>query len=166
MIFVTVGTHEQSFERLVKEVDNLKGRGIIKDEVFIQTGYTEYEPRYCLFKMLLDYEEMKKYINEADIIITHGGPASFMSVLEKGKIPIVVPRQEQYKEHINNHQLEFANAVKQRYKNIIVVEDVSELREFLENYSTYVDEMNIENLSNNDKFCTEFSLLVKKMLCG
>ena len=38
MIFVTVGTHEQSFERLVKEMDRLVETGVITEEVFIQTG--------------------------------------------------------------------------------------------------------------------------------
>ena len=39
MIFVTVGTHEQQFNRLIKEVDRLKGEGLIQDEVIIQTGF-------------------------------------------------------------------------------------------------------------------------------
>ena len=34
-----------------------------------------------------------------------------------GKIPIVVPRQKKYNEHVNNHQVEFATAVKERYGN-------------------------------------------------
>ena len=37
MIFVTVGTHEQQFNRLIEEIDRLKGNGIIKDEVIMQT---------------------------------------------------------------------------------------------------------------------------------
>lgn len=44
MIFVTVGTHEQQFNRLIKEVDRLKGEGFIQDDVFIQTGYSN--PNY------------------------------------------------------------------------------------------------------------------------
>lgn len=39
MIFVTVGTHEQPFNRLIQKVDELKRDGIIKDEVIIQTGW-------------------------------------------------------------------------------------------------------------------------------
>ncbi|HHK7668656.1 TPA: multidrug MFS transporter, partial [Streptococcus pneumoniae] len=34
MIFVTVGTHEQQFDRLIKEVDYLKKENLIQDEVF------------------------------------------------------------------------------------------------------------------------------------
>ena len=47
MIFVTVGTHEQSFERLVKKVDDLKRDKVIDEDVVIQKGYTDYEPLYC-----------------------------------------------------------------------------------------------------------------------
>ena len=32
MIFVTVGTHEQPFNRLVQEIDNLKRDGIITED--------------------------------------------------------------------------------------------------------------------------------------
>ena len=40
MIFVTVGTHEQPFNRLVKAVDDLKKNGVIIDEVIMQTGFS------------------------------------------------------------------------------------------------------------------------------
>ena len=53
MIFVTVGTHEQPFNRLIKEVDRLKKEGIITDEVFIQTGFSTYEPQYCDWKNII-----------------------------------------------------------------------------------------------------------------
>lgn len=36
MIFVTVGTHEQPFNRLIQKVDELKKDGIIQDDVIIQ----------------------------------------------------------------------------------------------------------------------------------
>ena len=45
MIFVTVGTHEQPFNRLIKKIDELKKNGIIQEEVIIQTGFSTYEPR-------------------------------------------------------------------------------------------------------------------------
>ena len=38
MIFVTVGTHEQPFNRLVQEIDNLKRDGVITEDVIMHTG--------------------------------------------------------------------------------------------------------------------------------
>ena len=45
MIFVTVGTHEQPFDRLVKAIDELKRDQLITDDIFIQTGYSTYSPK-------------------------------------------------------------------------------------------------------------------------
>ena len=112
MIFVTVGTHEQQFNRLIEEIDRLKENGIIKDEVIMQTGYCTYEPKYCEWSELLPYDQMLENVDKADIVITHGGPSSFIMPLQIGKIPIVVPRQKKYDEHVNNHQVEFSTAVK------------------------------------------------------
>lgn len=121
MIFVTVGTHEQPFNRLIQKVDELKRDGIIKDDVIIQTGFSTYEPNYCQWSKLIPYQQMVKNVADARIVITHGGPASFIMPLQIKKIPIVVPRQYQFNEHVNDHQLEFARNVAQRmgtYKTV------------------------------------------------
>ena len=47
--------------------------------------------------------------------------------LQIGKTPIVVPRQHQYNEHVNDHQVEFARNVAQRMGTIIPVEDINTL---------------------------------------
>lgn len=133
MIFVTVGTHEQPFNRLIKAVDDLVSDGTIKDEVIIQRGYSTYEPKHCKYYDLIPWEEMQCLNKEARIIITHGGPASFIDVLALGKTPIVVPRQSKFGEHVNDHQLEFAKQLKSRGENIIVVEDISNLLEVINN---------------------------------
>lgn len=148
MIFVTVGTHEQPFNRLIKEVDRFKKEGIITDEVFIQTGFSTYEPQYCDWKNIISYSEMEDYMNRADIIITHGGPATFMGAIAKGKKPIVVPRQEKFGEHVNDHQLDFAYQVKDRYDNIEVVEDIKTLQQFLKQDLSISE----STTSNNKKF--------------
>lgn len=164
MIFVTVGTHEQPFDRLLKEIDRLKGEGIIEDEVFIQSGYTDYEPQNCEWSKLIPAKEMENKINEARIVITHGGPASFIAPLQKGKIPIVVPRQFEFGEHVNNHQLEFAKNVEERNKNIIPVYDIADLENKIVHYDEIVSKMNLGNLSNNQKFCKDFENIVKELV--
>ena len=55
--------------------------------------------------------------------MTSGGPASFIMPLQIGKTPIVVPRQHQFNEHVNDHQVEFARNVAKRMGTIIEVED-------------------------------------------
>lgn len=58
MIFVTVGTHEQPFNRLIQKVDELKKDGVITEDVIIQTGFSTYEPKYCQWSKLIPYQKM------------------------------------------------------------------------------------------------------------
>lgn len=131
MIFVTVGTHEQPFNRLIQEVDHLVETGVIKEEVFIQTGYSTYEPKFCQWSRLISFDQMSEFMQKADIIITHGGPATFMSAIANGKKPIVVPRQEKFGEHVNDHQIDFCEKVNSRFNNIYLVNNTNELRKLL-----------------------------------
>ncbi len=152
MIFVTVGTHEQPFDRLLKCIDKMVTDGKIKEEVIVQKGYTDFELKYCEEYKLIGYDEIQKYIQEARIVITHGGPASFIAPLSIGKIPIVVPRKKEYNEHVNNHQLDFAKQVEKRMKNIIVAEDEEELEDAIINYDDKIKKLNSNMISNNKKF--------------
>lgn len=164
MIFVTVGTHEQPFDRLIKEIDRLKGEGIIREEVVIQTGYSTYEPKYCTWFKLLPYEQMQHYVKNADIVITHGGPSSFMMPLQMGKIPIVVPRQKKYGEHVNDHQIEFVNAVSKRYDSIFVVEDIEKLESVINKYNFPKISTYKKQERNNVKFNLELEKIVEEMI--
>ena len=91
MIFVTVGTHEQQFNRLVEYMD--KWAAEHDEKVVMQTGYSTYEPKHCEWDKLFPYQKMVEMVNEARVVITHGGPSSFIMPLQIGKTPIVVPRQ-------------------------------------------------------------------------
>lgn len=158
MIFVTVGTHEQSFNRLLEEVDQLKKEGIITDDVFIQTGFSTYQPKYCEWKKVITYAEMEFYMDIADIIITHGGPATFMGAIAKGKKPIVVPRQEKFGEHVNDHQMEFCEKLINEGYDISIIRDIKKLKDHLE--MTYVQ----QNTFNNKKFVDSFSRIVDDLI--
>lgn len=163
MIFVTVGTHEQQFNRLVEFVDRMKENGLISEEVIIQTGYSTYEPKFCRWQKTFPFEEMKRLIQEARIVITHGGPASFILPLQIGKIPIVVPRRKAFNEHVNDHQAEFATAVAERMGTILVVHEIGELKNLILNYDAAVANMNSEIRNNNEKFNEEFEQLVNDL---
>ncbi len=162
MIFVTVGTHEQPFNRLVEYMD--KWAAIHDEPVIMQTGFSTYEPKKCIWQKLFPYQEMVKKVDEARIVITHGGPSSFIMPLQIGKIPIVVPRKADFNEHVNNHQVDFCNQVEKRQGNIIVVEDVEMLETVIEEYSKMVSEMANGLQSNNEKFCAGFEKIVNELV--
>lgn len=163
MIFVTVGTHEQQFDRLIKKIDELKKNGEIEEKVIIQTGFSTYEPQYCQWSKLIPYQQMIKNVKEARIVITHGGPASFVMPLQIGKTPIVVPRQYQYNEHVNNHQVEFARNVSERMGTIIPVEDIETLGNIIKNYDAIVADMVNVMSSNNAAFNEKLEKLVEEL---
>lgn len=164
MIFVTVGTHEQSFERLVKKVDELKRDKIIDEDVIIQKGYTDYEPQYCESYKLIGYDDMRKYLEDARIIITHGGPASFIAPLTIGKIPIVVPRQKNFNEHVNNHQKDFVEQVVARDNTIIPCYDIDDLEGLIKEYDSIVENMKENYKSDNKLFCEKLDEEIKNIL--
>lgn len=161
MIFVTVGTHEQGFERLIKKVDDLVRDGKIKEDVIMQIGFTQYKPKYCKWYTIIPYVDMHKYIDDARIIITHGGPASFIMPLQIGKVPIVVPRQEKYHEHINNHQVEFTKHISSRLGNIIPVYEIEDLINTIENYDNLVSNVDKKMAMHNKEFINGFDKIVK-----
>lgn len=163
MIFVTVGTHEQPFNRLVEYIDNLKRDNVIIEEVIIQTGFSTYEPKYCKWSKLLPYKEMEKNVQEARIVITHGGPASFIMPLQIGKTPIVVPRQHKFGEHVNDHQVEFVKVVAERMGVVIPVIDIEELKNIIGDYDSLVSSMPSGINSNNIEFNLQLEEIVKKM---
>ena len=107
---------------------------------------------------------MVELVDKAKIVITHGGPSSFIMPLQIGKTPIVVPRQYKYDEHVNDHQVKFCKEVESRMGTIVVVEDVEKLSEVIEKY----DEIKKEgkNTSNNYKFCKELEGIVDEIFKG
>lgn len=155
MIFVTVGTHEQQFNRLIEYVDRLN----LDEDIFMQTGYSTYIPENCRWKAMITHDEMVTYAEQADVIITHGGPGSIMLALQFGKMPIVVPRQKTFGEHVNDHQVDFSRRMEQEGK-ITVVHDISELGRKIEEYRNKKSEYYMENTS---RFCRKLGHIIRKL---
>jgi len=162
MIFVTVGTHEQPFNRLIEYLDSWAKEH--DEKVVMQTGFSTYEPKCCDWKKLYSYDQMVELVDQARIVITHGGPSSFIMPLQKGKIPIVVPRRKDFDEHVNDHQVDFCDQVAGRLENIIVIHDIERLGETIANYDEISRQMKHEQESNNTSFCAEFDRIVSGLL--
>lgn len=129
MIFVTVGTNTYSFDRLIKEVDNIaKG---LREKIIAQIGYTKYTPKNIEFFRFTNYEKILKLNEKADIIITHGGAGCAINALKNGKPTIVVPRYKKFKEHTNDHQLDLTRNL-EKERRIIAVYDIKNLKKAIE----------------------------------
>lgn len=126
LIFVTVGSHDQGFDRLIKAIDDLIRDKKIKEKVIIQTGHTEYVPQNCEWFKFTSYENFIELCRKSHIIITHGGVGSIMVSLKLKKPTIVIPRLKKFNEHIDNHQLQIVKEL-EKQKKIIAVYDVSQL---------------------------------------
>jgi len=126
MILVLLGTQNNSFKRLVEEIDNLIEIGIIKEEVVVQAGYTKYETKNMKIFSLIQKEELEILQEKASLVITHGGVGSIISSIQKGKKVIAIPRLHEYLEHVNNHQKEIVEYFTKK-GNIIGVFDIKKL---------------------------------------
>lgn len=131
MIFITLGSQKFQFNRLLKAVDELVATGKISDEVFAQTGYSDYEPKNYEFKQFLSRDEFADIISKTDIVITHGGTGAIVGATKEGKKVIAIPRLSRYGEHVDDHQKQIVWEF--RKSNLIHgIDDCNELGEAIE----------------------------------
>ena len=132
MIFVTLGTQDKPFKRLLDYLENSD----INDEIIVQNGFTEYESNKLKLFKYLDKDDFDNYLKKADLIICHAGVGTIVNCLKNDKKVLAVPRLSKYGEHQNDHQLQIANAYFQK-GYILVMDDnddfdekIAELRKF------------------------------------
>jgi beta-1,4-N-acetylglucosaminyltransferase len=118
MIFVTVGTPQQSFHRLIRAVDEYSKT--ITEQIMIQTGNSSYIPEHANFSPWIDYENMQQIMEEARIIISHAGAGTIITAINLGKPLVLAPRLSQFSEHFNNHQLQIARALQEEGRAVVI----------------------------------------------
>ena len=157
MIFVMLGTQNNPFQRLLEEIDTLISKNVITEEVVVQAGYTQYQPKNEKMKIIdfMPREELDTFEQKADFIITHGGVGSIITSLEKGKKVIAVPRLHQYGEHVNNHQTEIVEKF-HKGGNIIGLQSVEELEEAIKRVQDFKPKPYIENNHKMLKMIEDF----------
>ena len=136
MVFITLGSQKFQFNRLLEAIDELVEKGIITEEIFAQSGYSDYEPKNYAFKPFLDREELKAYTEKCDIFITHGGTGAIIGAVKQGKKVIAVARLAKYGEHVDDHQLQLLEQFKE-LGLIYSCKDTSELETALEYVKTH-----------------------------
>ena len=172
MIFVSLGTQDKPFNRIIDYILKLKEE--IKElediEIVFQIGQTKLseeekskieklnekiknkeDKNITVFNMLKP-EEMKKYIINSSIVITHAGVGTIMECIEHNKDIIVLPRKEENGEHVNNHKEEIAFEMEKNgllYK-VDTYEKMQEIViELIKNSNNKKEK---KYISNNEKF--------------
>jgi UDP-N-acetylglucosamine transferase subunit ALG13 len=128
LIFVCVGSREYQFDRLLKKLDELVEKKLIKDNIFAQIGKSYYLPKNYKYERFISVEKFKEYQKKAKLIISHGGTGALITSLKMGKQVLAVPRLARYGEHSDDHQLQVAGVLeKEGY--LRCVSDIDELFE-------------------------------------
>lgn len=156
MIFVTVGTHTQSFNRLLEEVDRLVEKGEIKEKVVAQIGHSSYEPKNIEWFRFESFEKLNKLYKQSRIIIAHGGAGSILNGLSNNKPVIAVPRYEKYNEHVNDHQIDLVKKLEQK-KKIIAVYDIKNLK------AAILKANERKKLKTRNRICEEIEMFLSNL---
>ena len=136
MIFVTLGTQDKSFTRLLEAIDKAIIKKQITEEVVVQAGYTKYESNNMKVLNTIPKDEFLKLMDQCSLVITHGGVGSIFDGLKKNKKIIACPRLSKYNEHTHDHQLEVVEELaKEGY--IIPLYDVKDLSKILKKVNTF-----------------------------
>lgn len=147
MIFVTVGSQKFQFNRLLKEVDELIEKEIIKDEVFAQIGVSDYKPKNYEYVNFMSQNDFGEKIDESDMIITHAGTGIIVNSIKKGKKVVAIPRLSKYQEHVDDHQMQLIKEFEEL--NLIEpVYEINELKNAIEKaknkkYNRYISNINL-----------------------
>lgn len=146
MIFVTLGTSDYPFTRLLKQIDDLIENNIIKN-ITVQCGNEDYHPKNFTIIKNLDKKEFNEYLKKAKVVITHGGVGTIIDCIKMGKKVIAFPRKAEYGEAKNNHQEQIINNLKNT--GSILTGEINDLAKLLEKIKTL---KKIKLKSNNKNF--------------
>ena len=155
MIYVTLGTQDKSFKRLLESIDKEIKNGNIKDKVIVQAGCTKYDTKNMELFDLIDKDDFEKYMAECDLLITHGGIGSIISGLKNGKKVIACPRLAKYNEHINDHQLQIVERFAES-GYILAYYENDNLKDILEKVKKFKPNKYKSNTKNIIKLITDY----------
>jgi UDP-N-acetylglucosamine transferase subunit ALG13 len=106
-ILLIVGTDHHPFDRLISWTDEWLAQHPEKASgFFVQWGSTTVRPS-CPGARFLEVGELAELMDQAEVIVCHGGPGTIAEAWARGRKPIVVPRLAKMGEHVDDHQADF-----------------------------------------------------------
>lgn len=155
MILVILGTQDKVFPRLLDAVEREIENGTIKEKVVVQAGQTKYDSENMEIFDLLPDPEFEKLIDEARLVITHGGAGSILTAIKKNKKVIAAARLAKYKEHHNDHQKQIIGEfVKQGY--ILELDNFNDLGKLIKKSEKFKPKKFVSNTNNMIKLIENY----------
>jgi UDP-N-acetylglucosamine transferase subunit ALG13 len=101
-VVVTLGTMDDyGFRRLLEKLLTLLPADA---EVLWQTGCTDVTGLPIDARPLVSAADLEAAMRAADVVIGHCGCGTALSAFTAGKLPVLVPREAAYDEHVDDHQ--------------------------------------------------------------
>ena len=108
-VVVSLGTDHHAFDRLVRWVDDYARRNPDL-RVLVQHGHSS-APKRASGTPFLPGDELTEAMRRAGALVCHGGPGTISQGRAAGHLPIVVARDPELDEHVDDHQLLFVDRV-------------------------------------------------------
>lgn len=147
MILVLLGTQNNSFDRLLNEIEKCIDNNKITDRVVVQSGYTNYTSDKMEIFDFISTSELNKLLLDADLIITHGGVGSIINAIKLGKKVIAIPRLAKFGEHVNDHQLQIIRSFNE-FGYIKGITQMSDLADAIDNIKEFTPKQYKSNTQN------------------
>ncbi len=133
-VVVAVGTDHHPFDRLIGWVDAwAEARPDVT--VVVQRG-TSAPTEHCPSVDLLPHGELCQHFADSIVVVSHGGPSTVMDARMAGRLPLVVARDPDRGEHVDDHQQRFARHL-DRHELARVADDAESLHRLLDEALDY-----------------------------
>lgn len=145
-VFVTLGTREEPFARLIKGVEELVRKGAINEKVIIQAGYTNYNSDCVEIFDFCNSEKIEELIRNARYVITQESAGIGTQCLKYKTKFIVMPRDYAYGELPTKSDMnEDLHFKLEELGYTAVVSNVSELEKAISNIDIFKTGFNFNN---------------------
>ena len=120
--FVSIGNAKQSFSRLLKAVCVCANK--LPQPVIVQYGHTLFNCESTINVDFMKMSDFQQHLNVSKVVNFHAGGGSVSNAIRAGKIPIILPRDANLDEHIDNHQVEFSQELSRMNKAVVLNSDI------------------------------------------
>lgn len=118
LILVTVGSTNFNFDRVFKVIDELLLVSKTRPLLIVQKANSKYAWKYTniIETTFLKPNILIEKIKQADKIISHAGPGNLFLLTHYARYqPFIIPRLSSFQEHIDDHQVYFANFLRKKF---------------------------------------------------